>query len=98
MRAFVEAFGRGRRGLVVLAAACTGLVASAAPGATLVCGPINTNTTWNVAGSPYKLTCDVAVLSGAVLTIDPGVTVEFNPGTTLVVQDGRLVAEARSRA
>ncbi|MBX3403881.1 MAG: immunoglobulin domain-containing protein [Phycisphaeraceae bacterium] len=93
MRAFVEAFGPGRRVLVVLAAAFAGLLASAAPGATLVCGPINANTTWDLAGSPYKLTCDVHVLSGAILTIDPGVTVEFNPGTTLVVQDGRLVAE-----
>lgn len=89
----LAAVARVRRTACVLAAACAGLVASAAPGATLVCGPINTNTTWNVAGSPYKLTCDVAVLSGAVLTIDPGVTVEFDPGTTLVVQDGRLVAE-----
>jgi len=60
---------------------------------TVVCGPITTNTTWNLAGSPYRLTCDVSVLNNAVLTIDPGVFVIFQPSTALVVQTGQLVAE-----
>jgi hypothetical protein len=91
---FVDVVVFARRLLCALAAAAAaGVVSSGSSAATLVCGPINASTTWDVAGSPYKLTCDVAVLSGAVLTIEPGVVVEFNPGTTLVVQDGRLVAE-----
>lgn len=57
-----------------------------------VCGPITTNTTWDLAGSPYTLTCDVRVLTGATLTIDPGVVVLFQPNTKLVAEGGEVVA------
>jgi len=67
-------------------------VVSPASAQTLVCGPILANTTWDLSGSPWELTCDVSVLGGATLTIDPGVAVVFHPGTQLVVQAGNVVA------
>ncbi|MEW6189867.1 MAG: right-handed parallel beta-helix repeat-containing protein, partial [Actinomycetota bacterium] len=53
--------------------------------ATEVSGEITTDTTWTVAGSPYIVTGDVFVCNGAILTIEPGVTVKFNKGA-----DGEL--------
>jgi MYXO-CTERM domain-containing protein len=44
--------------------------------ATDVIGNLNTNTRWTLAGSPYRLTGDVTVGTGATLTIEPGVVVE----------------------
>jgi len=75
----------------VLAAAFTCALAAPAM-ATNVCGPITVNTTWNIANSPYLLTCDVRVLTGALLTIDPGVDVVFAPNTTLVAEGGQIHA------
>ena len=44
---------------------------------TNVSGVIYTDTTWTQANSPYTLTGNVLVYSGAVLTIQPGVTVNL---------------------
>jgi hypothetical protein len=74
------------------AAIVGGVVAGVSHGATNVCGPITTNTNWNLGGSPYTLTCDVRVLSGATLTIDPGVIVRFDPNTSLVAEGGVINA------
>ena len=83
---------RTRRHLEFLASAF-GLLLATARGAlaTNVGGTITADTTWNLAGSPYVVTSTVYVEklnAGSVtpiLTIDPGVTVSFNGGTSLII-------------
>ncbi len=61
---------------------------------TAVCGTLVVNTTWNLAASPYEVcTAGVTVPTGVTLTIDPGVTVQFDAlaGNKLNLQ-GVLVA------
>jgi hypothetical protein len=58
--------------------------------ATDVSGDIIVNTTWNLAGSPYNMTNNVTVKSGAVLTIDAGVQVKSNGNYYLIVDTGTL--------
>ena len=43
--------------------------------ATDVGGQILTDTTWNLAGSPYNITTKVQIAEGVTLTVEPGVTV-----------------------
>ena len=45
--------------------------------ATYVSGSISSDTTWTKANSPYRLTGTVFVNSGVILTIEPGVIVDF---------------------
>ena len=65
-------------------------------------GNIDTDTTWNLDDSPYTVTDDVIVYNGATLTIDPGVTVNFEVGTRLQIgklgfnRVGKLVADGTS--
>jgi hypothetical protein len=62
---------------------------------TYVSGNITSNTTWNLAGSPYIVTGNVYI-GNATLTIDPGVEVRFNPNTSLKVGHygtGTLIAD-----
>ncbi|MCJ7554980.1 MAG: T9SS type A sorting domain-containing protein [Ignavibacteriaceae bacterium] len=58
---------------------------------TNVSGLISTNTTWSFAGSPYIVTGNVLVDQTAELSIEPGVTVKFNAGTSIHI-DGALLA------
>jgi hypothetical protein len=58
---------------------------------TNVSGFILTNTTWNLAGSPYIVVGNTLVMSGVTLTIDAGVVVEFDTSRALQI-DGTLIA------
>jgi parallel beta-helix repeat protein len=58
-------------------------------------GNITTNTTWTKADSPYMLTGNVTVDSGATLTIEPGVTIQIPSDCTLQI-NGTLVARGTS--
>ncbi len=61
---------------------------------TSIGGTISSNATWNLAGSPYKLTGPLAVPSGVTLKIEPGVTVEF--GSYYMQVNGTLQARGTS--
>lgn len=53
---------------------------------TNVSGGIYSNTTWNVAGSPYVVTGNIVVFDNVTLTIDPGVTVKFDDGIDMEIR------------
>ena len=63
--------------------------ASSARAETYVGGVICTDTTWNLAGSPYTVTVaaggSIVVGCGATLTVEPGVEVRFEPLRALLV-------------
>ncbi len=63
---------------------------------TNVSGFINANTTWNSSGSPYIVTGNALLSNGYTLTIEPGVTIKFNPNTALQI-DGELIAIGNSQ-
>ncbi len=68
--------------IAILMLASSNLPAHATVSATAECGTLSTNTTWTLAASPY-IVCGltgVTVLAGATLTIQPGVTVQFESG------------------
>ncbi len=46
---------------------------------------ITEDTTWTESGSPYDLDATVSVKAGATLTIEPGVTVDFNAGSSAML-------------
>lgn len=53
----------------------------AAPQVTAVCGPLNADTTWTVISSPYEVCFNGATVGPTTtLTIQPGVTVQFQQG------------------
>ncbi len=64
------------------------LIASQSPtraetNTTNVCGVINSDTTWLLASSPYDVCSGgLTVASGATLTIQPGIVVQFESGTS----------------
>jgi hypothetical protein len=62
------------------------------PTGTEVSGPIDTDTTWTQAGSPYIVVGHVTVGALATLTIEPGVTVKFDGNYYLQI-NGELLAQ-----
>ncbi|HEX7432746.1 MAG TPA: Ig-like domain-containing protein [Anaerolineaceae bacterium] len=84
------------RGLVVAAMLLAGsnIPAQTAPISTAVCGLLPGNATWSLSSSPYDVCgAGYTIPAGLTLTIDPGVTVQFDAitGNKLNVQ-GALVA------
>lgn len=64
---------------------------SAVHAQTIVSTNITSNTTWNLAGSPYIVTIDLVVFFPCTLTVDPGVTIRFDDGKELDLR-GNLLA------
>ncbi len=66
------------------------------PGPAAACTPvggwITTDTTWDIAGSPYCVYVNVHVREGATLTIDPGVEVRFDANQSLIVDNSTVAA------
>lgn len=59
-----------------------------------VSGAIAANTTWTAAGGPYQVTAALTVNSGVTLTIQPGTSVYLNSGIGITVAaGGRILAE-----
>lgn len=83
--------------LLALAGSMRGvpLTAAAPQAKTNECGLMKTDTTWDLAGSPYQLNCNVGVIAGVQLTIQPGVVVYGTSGATLQIQ-GTLIANGSS--
>ena len=52
----------------------------------------NVSGNWNITGSPYLINGNITILIGTTLTIDAGVTVQFQGHYGLFVQ-GRLLAQ-----
>ncbi|UCC89480.1 MAG: DUF11 domain-containing protein, partial [Anaerolineales bacterium] len=80
-------------GILILFSGLALPVTAAPLWATNVNTDIMVHTTWFYTGSPYiVLTNTVSVLNGAVLTIEPGVEVQFLSGAQLQIPNGRLQA------
>jgi len=55
-------------------------------------GPIERDSFLTLANSPYILEKDVTVEKEAVLYIEPGVTLKYNPGASIIVKEGGVNA------
>ncbi|MCD4747396.1 MAG: hypothetical protein K8R58_13945, partial [Bacteroidales bacterium] len=53
---------------------------------TNVSGTISSDSTWTLAGSPYIVTGNLTIAATFTLTIESGVDVKFNNGTSLYVE------------
>lgn len=60
---------------------------------TYVGGLIDTSEVWTLANSPYIVQTDIEVITGATLTIEPGVIVKFELNTGLDIDGGKLDAQ-----
>ena len=55
-----------------------GILLASGFGQTTISSNITTNTTWDLAGSPYHVVQAISISAGATLTIDPGVEVRLD--------------------
>lgn len=67
-----------------------------APQDTSVCGTLDTDTTWTAGAMPYRVTCDIIVPAGITLTIESGVTVQFEHSDSDLIISGTLHAQGTS--
>ncbi len=66
---------------------------------TSVSGAIAADAIWTPASGPYQITASLTVNAGVTLTIQPGTTVYLNSGVNLTVANGgRLLAEGTATA
>src|SRR3989344_374176 len=65
--------------------------------ATGVTDDVTSDTMWTADASPYLVSSDTSVTTGAVLTVEPGVVVELGPGITLTVA-GTILVEGSAAA
>ena len=62
---------------------------------TNVSGAINSDVTWTLANSPYRITGSILITEGVTLTIEPGVVVNFTDDYKILIK-GSLVADGNS--
>ncbi|MCB1560849.1 MAG: hypothetical protein KDI75_07120 [Xanthomonadales bacterium] len=90
-------FGRNqsarRANSLMVAAFIAGLASTAACADTPVSGDIDTNTVWEIDGSPYVISGDVHVINNATLSVKPGVALHFEAGASLGITRGALSAQ-----
>ena len=67
------------------------ILASVAYAQTNLSGGIYTSQTWTLAGSPYIVSGNLVVFEGVEITIEPGVTVQFDQSASLELR-GKLTA------
>lgn len=60
---------------------------------TTVTGNITTNTTWDLAGSPYIVEANIGITADDTLWIEPDVEIHFKSDISLVVAAGHLEAD-----
>ena len=67
------------------------LLVLSAKAETFISGVVSAKTTWSLAGSPYIVTANVAIPSGATLAIEAGTTIIFRKETSLLVLEGGTI-------
>jgi len=77
--------------LLVMVNLTIGFIATQSWAETPIIGFIAQDTTWTQANSPYVTLGSIIVKEGVTLTIDPGVTVQFDSGHSLTIE-GTLIA------
>ena len=73
---------------LVLLMSFSGIVVAAnfqSAGASSVEGVVTSDTVWTLTNSPYEVVSDVTIINGARLTIEPGVEIRFETGSSLIV-------------
>lgn len=61
-------------------------------------GPLKTDGYLTRVNSPYRIARDVIVDNGATLYLEPGVTVQYDQNTAIIVADGGIVAKGTPEA
>jgi hypothetical protein len=67
------------------------IISYVSSGQTYISGFINSNTNWTAANSPYIVTGSTVLTAGNSLTIDAGVTVQFDSGKGLDIRGALVV-------